>query len=62
MDPLLQEELLKGIIKQCPNCSILTQKIDGCNYLVCTVCKIRWCFLCGSEKYKNCNDLSHNSH
>eukprot|EP00929_Paragymnodinium_shiwhaense_P001126 TRINITY_DN10134_c0_g2_i1.p1 TRINITY_DN10134_c0_g2~~TRINITY_DN10134_c0_g2_i1.p1 ORF type:complete len:780 (-),score=186.97 TRINITY_DN10134_c0_g2_i1:181-2520(-) len=35
--------------KPCPNpsCGVLTHREVGCNYLVCTHCKEKWCWQCG---------------
>ncbi len=34
------------IVKQCPNCKIWVQKIDGCNHVSCSMCKYAFCFVC----------------
>ena len=34
------------IVKQCPNCKIWVQKIDGCNHVTCTMCRYSFCFVC----------------
>ena len=34
------------IVKQCPNCGIWVQKIDGCNHVTCSICKYDFCFVC----------------
>lgn len=33
--------------KQCPRCSIATQKSGGCNKMTCTRCHVKWCYKCG---------------
>jgi len=33
--------------KPCPGCSILTDKINGCNHMTCSRCKQEWCWMCG---------------
>lgn len=33
----------------CPNCSILTQKISGCNHMTCRQCQCEWCWVCGDK-------------
>jgi hypothetical protein len=35
--------------KQCPNCSILTQKKGGCNHMTCRQCGQNWCWVCGDK-------------
>lgn len=51
-----------GKVIKCPVCGIHISKIDGCNYIKCTICKTEICFECVRIKYKECNDKSHNSH
>jgi hypothetical protein len=50
----------------CPNyqCGVLTQKVDGCNYLKCPLCACEWCWLCCKQKYVagGCSEQAHNSH
>jgi hypothetical protein len=38
-------------LKHCPGCGVLTEKIDGCDHIECTVlsCQVHWCFFCGVE-------------
>ncbi|KAK3711659.1 hypothetical protein LTR37_009435 [Vermiconidia calcicola] len=35
-------------VKRCPNqtCSAIIELKDGCNHVVCSVCKTRFCFIC----------------
>uniref|UniRef100_A0A1I7U306 RING-type domain-containing protein n=1 Tax=Caenorhabditis tropicalis TaxID=1561998 RepID=A0A1I7U306_9PELO len=33
-------------VKKCPKCSLLVEKIDGCNHVQCGRCKIHFCWLC----------------
>lgn len=35
--------------KPCPGCSILTDKISGCNHMTCSRCKKEWCWMCGDS-------------
>ena len=34
--------------QECPHCNVMTERIDGCNYVVCknNSCRGSWCFLC----------------
>ena len=36
-------------IKKCPNCSIITEKIEGCNHITCSKCSYQWCWLCNGK-------------
>ncbi|KAL4757298.1 uncharacterized protein BDW70DRAFT_163643 [Aspergillus foveolatus] len=37
------------VIKPCPNCGTMTEKISGCGHITCPVegCGIDWCYFCG---------------
>lgn len=39
--------LINVIFKQCPRCTITTEKSHGCNKIACPNCKTKWCFYCG---------------
>ena len=32
--------------KKCPTCHFDVEKIDGCNYMVCTKCRRSFCWIC----------------
>ncbi|PPQ92126.1 hypothetical protein CVT25_007957 [Psilocybe cyanescens] len=36
----------KHDVKQCPGCSIAIEKDEGCNHMVCTMCKTHVCWVC----------------
>ena len=36
-------------LKKCPNCSIITEKITGCNHITCSKCNYQWCWLCNGK-------------
>jgi len=38
-----------NLIKKCPKCSVITEKITGCNHISCTKCNYQWCWLCNGE-------------
>lgn len=73
MDTLIEQLHQDNIIKECPNCGIWTEKIDGCNFLDCLTCHAHWCWLCTKIKTLSpvpqtkeavacCDDKTHNSH
>ena len=35
--------------KKCPQCSVLIEKISGCNHIQCTLCNTHWCWECGAK-------------
>ena len=37
---------LRAIYKSCPGCQTMTEKLNGCNHIECTICKVHWCFQC----------------
>jgi E3 ubiquitin-protein ligase RNF14 len=41
------EKWLKENSVACIGCATIIQKVDGCNHMVCTVCKTHFCYLCG---------------
>lgn len=32
--------------KRCPKCHAPTERIDGCNKMLCSKCRTNWCWLC----------------
>ena len=38
-----------NLIKRCPKCSTITEKVVGCNHITCTKCNYEWCWLCNGE-------------
>ncbi|KAL4507225.1 hypothetical protein ABPG72_002018 [Tetrahymena utriculariae] len=36
-------------VQLCPNCSVRTEKTEGCNHMVCSVCNYNWCWLCRQQ-------------
>ncbi|KAK1134306.1 hypothetical protein K0M31_012083 [Melipona bicolor] len=47
VEKYLTTEYLKENSKACPNCSTMIEKIDGCNKMTCSYCKVCFCWLCG---------------
>ena len=45
----LSEYSKDNLIKKCPKCSIITEKIIGCNHITCPKCNYQWCWLCNGE-------------
>lgn len=41
------ERPVKEEIRECPGCTVATQKISGCNHIYCTSCSTHWCWECG---------------
>jgi E3 ubiquitin-protein ligase RNF217 len=35
--------------QRCPKCSIYIEKIDGCDHMICSKCKSKFCYRCGSR-------------
>ena len=52
IDKSMLEYATNNFVKKCPNCSIITEKKDGCNHITCSKCQYQWCWLC-NEKYEN---------
>eukprot|EP01125_Pyxidicula_operculata_P017651 TRINITY_DN620_c0_g1_i1.p1 TRINITY_DN620_c0_g1~~TRINITY_DN620_c0_g1_i1.p1 ORF type:complete len:317 (+),score=21.11 TRINITY_DN620_c0_g1_i1:215-1165(+) len=54
----------KGLFKFCPVCKTPSEKISGCNFVVCRLCQTKWCWVCARQKHvpHGCNDASHGSH
>jgi hypothetical protein len=51
-------------LKHCPNCGMLTNKIDGCNWTQCVSCKTGFCWCCGKHpiphaKCPSCDFVTH---
>ncbi|OMJ78962.1 hypothetical protein SteCoe_21137 [Stentor coeruleus] len=42
-------------VKRCPKCSYKIEKNEGCNHMICIMCKSEFCWLCGIRWY-----LGHN--
>ncbi len=61
-DPEIIRLLQTEEAKRCPQCTVITTKIDGCNYIQCTICDTEWCWECAGIKETQCTDRSHNSH
>jgi hypothetical protein len=37
--------------KECPKCTVMTEKSGGCNKMSCSNCNSKWCFYCSLEIY-----------
>lgn len=48
----LPNDEIKIKIKLCPGekCRHPTEKNGGCNFILCSLCKTRWCWVCNKEK------------
>jgi len=49
-DPLIRFKLRKGLVQPCPSCEMPTDRIDGCNHILCGNCQNHWCWACGLDK------------
>ena len=38
-----------NFLKKCPKCNIITEKMKGCNHIICAKCNYQWCWLCNGE-------------
>jgi len=45
-EEMLSEEYAKKNLQECPNCSIWVEKIDGCEYVMCSACHHEFCWDC----------------
>lgn len=45
-EEVLSEEYAKQNLQECPNCNIWVEKIDGCEYVMCTACHHEFCWDC----------------
>jgi hypothetical protein len=40
-----------GQVVQCPGCHIPTRKDDACMHMTCLQCSVRFCYVCGIDRY-----------
>jgi hypothetical protein len=43
----------KGFV-YCPGCNLAINKIDGCNHITCSGCKMEFCYICGASYSQGC--------
>ncbi|CAF0781414.1 unnamed protein product [Didymodactylos carnosus] len=48
---ILSAEIIEVNTKPCPNCNIRIEKNGGCNHMICTKCKIHFCWTCGWHNF-----------
>ena len=53
LDKSLEIFAKNNFIKKCPHCSIVTEKINGCNHITCSKCRHQWCWLCNGNMNLN---------
>ena len=44
----MNEMNVLGKLKFCPQCRVPCIKYNGCNKMVCSICNVKWCWLCRS--------------
>ena len=49
LDKSLEIFAKNNFLKKCPHCSIVTEKIKGCNHITCAKCQYQWCWLCNGK-------------
>lgn len=52
---MLKEKQDAGIVKKCPNCNVIIEKNGGCNKIICSTCRMKWCWVCNATNI----DYSH---
>lgn len=63
--PLPSVTVIESNIQFCLGCHHPIQKIGGCNYVKCKLCKTSFCWICHKIKGirdGECNEKEHNSH
>ena len=40
-------QILLSKYRECPDCRMKTDRIDGCNHIKCAKCSAHWCYACG---------------
>ncbi|EEY23973.1 dihydroxyacid dehydratase [Verticillium alfalfae VaMs.102] len=43
------ERKVAMVMRECPGCSTMTEKISGCDHITCPNCDAHWCFQCGQD-------------
>jgi hypothetical protein len=43
---------VSGKYRDCPGCTVTTEKMYGCDHITCESCECHWCWQCG-EKFKD---------
>jgi len=57
----LKDACNEDVIKQCPKCHVLIERISGCNGVICSLCNCHFCWECGKldkdidDDYHNCD-------
>jgi hypothetical protein len=43
------EQFLRTYTRSCPSCGARTQRVEGCLFMTCGLCRTNWCWHCGES-------------
>ncbi|XP_034040789.1 E3 ubiquitin-protein ligase parkin isoform X2 [Thalassophryne amazonica] len=46
--------LIQEVTKRCPQCSVPVERNGGCMHMVCSLCRVEWCWLCAVPWNRDC--------
>lgn len=47
------------VVRECPGCGLMTEKVGGCDHIKCPTCDADWCFACGYGAVRGENIYEH---
>ncbi|KAJ3212767.1 E3 ubiquitin-protein ligase rnf14 [Entophlyctis luteolus] len=56
----LNREYFKDNAQACPNCTCMVERTEGCCHMICKVCDVHFCYVCG-DKLNASNPYAHYS-